>query len=79
MSIILTDQTGLVLTPADRGPRTHRCLDRVRLAPASSYAEKSGGPTASVRHWRSAARRGVFGHEHYAEDLERLSCAGVHP
>ena len=64
--------------PADRRPRA-RAAPRPACSspPASATPRSSSGPTASARRWRSAGPTHVFGHEHYAENLEDLACAGV--
>jgi transcriptional regulator of acetoin/glycerol metabolism len=77
VSIVLTDPTGLVLSrrTADAGLERH--LDRVRLAPGFSYAEQFVGTNGIGTALESGSATQVFGHEHYAENLETLACAGV--
>ncbi|MEJ7770442.1 MAG: GAF domain-containing protein [Geodermatophilaceae bacterium] len=77
VSIILTDPTGLVLSreTADRDLERH--LDRVLLAPGFSYAEKFVGTNGIGTALEMGGPAMVFGHEHYAEDLEDLACAGI--
>jgi len=77
VSIILTDPTGLVLSreTADRDLERH--LDRVLLAPGFSYAEKFVGTNGIGTALEVGGPAVVFGHEHYAEDLEDLACAGI--
>jgi transcriptional regulator of acetoin/glycerol metabolism len=77
ISIILTDQAGLVLTrmAADRDLDAH--LDRVQLAPGFSYAEEFVGTNGIGTALEGGRPMHVFGHEHYAEHLEDLACAGV--
>lgn len=77
VSILLTDATGLVLSrrTADAGLERH--LDRVHLAPGFSYAEEFIGTNGIGTALEAGSATQVFGHEHYAEDLERLACAGV--
>ena len=53
-------------------PGPGRAGARLQLRRASSSA-----PTASAPRWRPAGPTHVFGHEHYAENLEDLACAGV--
>ena len=77
MSIILTDPTGLVLTRQSGDRELDRCLDRVQLAPGFRYAEENVGTNGIGTALEVGGPAYVFGHEHYAEDLERLSCAGV--
>ena len=45
--------------------------------PASTTRRTRSAPTASVRRSRWVPPTHVFGHEHYAERLEDLACAGV--
>src|SRR6202453_2974973 len=77
ISIILTDAAGMVLTrlTADRDLERH--LERVKLAPGFSYAEELVGTNGIGTALESGGPTHVFGHEHYAENLEALACAGV--
>ncbi|HEY7485302.1 MAG TPA: GAF domain-containing protein [Streptosporangiaceae bacterium] len=77
ISVILTDPAGVVLSrlTADRDLERH--LDGVQLAPGFSYAEKSVGTNGIGTALEGGRPAHVFGHEHYAENLEGLACAGV--
>lgn len=77
VSILLTDAAGLVLSrrTADAGLERH--LDRVLLAPGFSYAERLVGTNGIGTALEAGSATQVFGHEHYAENLEGLACAGV--
>lgn len=77
VSIILTDSEGVVLDrrTSDKGLRRH--LDRVQLAPGFTYAEQYVGTNGIGTALEGLQAAGVSGHEHYAENLERLGCAGV--
>jgi transcriptional regulator of acetoin/glycerol metabolism len=77
VSIVLTDPAGLVLIrrTADAGLERH--LDKVRLAPGFSYAEQFVGTNGIGTALEAGSATQVFGHEHYAEHLETLACAGV--
>ena len=77
MSIILTDPTGLVLSRQTGDRELDRYLDSVHLAPGFSYAEEYVGTNGIGTALEVGGPAYVFGHEHYAEDLDRLSCAGV--
>ena len=77
VSIILTDPTGLVLSRRTTDRTLEQHLDRVLLAPGFSYAEQFVGTNGIGTALESGASTEVFGHEHYAENLERLACAGV--
>lgn len=77
ISIILTDQAGLVLTRMDAGRELDTHLDRVNLAPGFSYAEEHVGTNGIGTALEGGRPMQVFGHEHYAEHLEDLACAGV--
>jgi transcriptional regulator of acetoin/glycerol metabolism len=77
ISIILTDQAGLVLTRLDAGRDLDAHLDRVKLAPGFSYAEEYVGTNGIGTALEGGRPMNVFGHEHYAEHLEDLACAGV--
>ncbi|HUZ37496.1 MAG TPA: GAF domain-containing protein [Streptosporangiaceae bacterium] len=77
ISVILTDAGGVVLSrlTADRDLERH--LDGVQLAPGFSYAEEHVGTNGIGTALEGGQPAHVFGHEHYAEDLEDLACAGV--
>ena len=77
VSIILTDQTGLVLRRLTGDHDLERGLDRVWLAPGFSYAEKYVGTNGIGTALEVGGPAQVFGHEHYAENLEQFGCAGV--
>jgi sigma-54 dependent transcriptional regulator, acetoin dehydrogenase operon transcriptional activator AcoR len=77
ISIILTDPAGLVLTRLDSGRDLDAHLDLVNLAPGFSYAEEYVGTNGIGTALEGGRPMHVFGHEHYAEHLEDLACAGV--
>ncbi|HEV2346183.1 MAG TPA: GAF domain-containing protein [Actinocrinis sp.] len=77
VSIILTDAQGVVLDRRTGDPELRRELDRVQLAPGFSYAEQFVGTNGIGTALEGGQATGVFGHEHYASNLESLGCAGV--
>jgi len=77
ISIILTDADGVVLTRLTADTDLERRLDRVMLAPGFSYAEDRVGTNGIGTALESGGPAHVFGHEHYAENLEIFGCAGV--
>jgi transcriptional regulator of acetoin/glycerol metabolism len=77
ISIILTDAAGVVLTRLAADRTLDRHLDGVRLAPGFSYSEESVGTNGIGTALEGGRPMHVFGHEHYAEHLENLACAGV--
>ena len=77
VSIILTDPTGLVLSRRTADADLERHLDSVLLAPGFSYAEQFVGTNGIGTALEAGTATHVFGHEHYAENLEDLACAGV--
>src|SRR5216683_6341393 len=77
ISIILTDAAGLVLTRLAADNDLDRHLDSVKLAPGFSYAEEFVGTNGIGTALEGGRPMHVFGHEHYAENLEDLACAGV--
>lgn len=77
VSIILTDAQGVVLDRVDSGSAIARYLDRVDLAPGFSYAERFVGTNGIGTALSEGRPTLVHGPEHYAENLERLACAGV--
>jgi transcriptional regulator of acetoin/glycerol metabolism len=77
MSIILTDARGWVLQRRVGDRSLHRQLDKVSLAAGFSYAEEfigTNGIGTALEEKRAAQ---VFGHEHFSERLQSLSCAGA--
>jgi len=77
ISIILTDANGLVLTRMTADHDLERALDAIKLAPGFSYAEERVGTNGIGTALEAGGPAHVFGHEHYAESLERFGCAGV--
>ncbi len=77
VSVILTDPTGLVLSRLTADADLERHLDKVLLAPGFSYAERFVGTNGIGTALEVGGPAHVFGHEHYAEHLEDLACAGV--
>ena len=77
VSVVLTDQTGLVLSRLTGDGELERHLDRVLLAPGFNYAEKFVGTNGIGTALEVGGPTHVFGHEHYAENLEELACAAV--
>jgi len=77
ISIILTDPTGLVLARLRADGGLDRHLDKVQLAPGFSYSERLVGTNGIGTALEGGRTAHVFGHEHYAENLEDLACAGT--
>jgi transcriptional regulator of acetoin/glycerol metabolism len=77
ISIILTDANGLVLARLTGDSDLERALDSIKLAPGFSYAEDRVGTNGIGTALESGGPAHVFGHEHYAESLDRFGCAGV--
>ena len=77
ISIVLTDASGLVLLRYTGDRDLERQLDSIMLAPGFSYAEDVVGTNGIGTALESGGPAHVFGHEHYAERLEGLACAGV--
>ncbi len=77
ISIILTDADGLVLARLTGDHDLERALDGIKLAPGFSYAEDRVGTNGIGTALEAGGPAHVFGHEHYAEDLDRFGCAGV--
>src|SRR6266567_2858906 len=77
ISVILTDAAGVVLSRLAADHDLDRHLDGVQLAPGFSYAEQSVGTNGIGTALEGGRPMHVFGHEHYAEHLEDLACAGV--
>jgi transcriptional regulator of acetoin/glycerol metabolism len=77
ISVILTDPAGVVLARLTADHDLERHLDGVKLAPGFSYAEELVGTNGIGTALEGGQPAHVFGHEHYAENLEDLACAGV--
>jgi sigma-54 dependent transcriptional regulator, acetoin dehydrogenase operon transcriptional activator AcoR len=77
ISIILTDATGLVLRRLTGDRDLERQLDAIMLTPGFSYSEEVVGTNGIGTALESGGPAHVFGHEHYAERLEGMACAGV--
>jgi transcriptional regulator of acetoin/glycerol metabolism len=77
ISVILTDSAGVVLSRLTSDRDLERHLDGVNLAPGFSYAEEQVGTNGIGTALEGGQPAYVFGHEHYAEHLEDLACAGV--
>src|SRR4249920_174833 len=77
ISVILTDAAGVVLSRLTADHDLERHLDGVQLATGFSYAEEQVGTNGIGTALEGGQPAHVFGHEHYAEDLEDLACAGV--
>ena len=77
ISIILTDANGLVLRRLTGDHDLERQLDAIMLIPGFSYAEEVVGTNGIGTALESGGPAHVFGHEHYAERLEGMACAGV--
>jgi transcriptional regulator of acetoin/glycerol metabolism len=77
ISIILTDASGLVLRRLTGDRDLERQLDSIMLIPGFSYAEEVVGTNGIGTALESGGPAHVFGHEHYAERLEGMACAGV--
>jgi transcriptional regulator of acetoin/glycerol metabolism len=77
MSIVLTDAAGLVLIRLTGDHDLERHLDGIMLAPGFSYAEDRVGTNGIGTALEAGGPAHVFGHEHYAERLEGMACAGV--
>ena len=77
ISIVLTDSAGLVLLRYTGDHDLERHLDSIMLAPGFSYAEEIVGTNGIGTALESGGPAHVFGHEHYAENLEGMACAGV--
>ena len=77
ISVILTDAAGVVLARLTADHELERHLDSVKLAPGFSYAEELVGTNGIGTALEGGQPAHVFGHEHYAENLEDLACAGV--
>lgn len=77
VSLVLCDDAGAVLHRRTGDARLERALDRVQLAPGFVYAEQHVGTNGIGMSLASGEPARVFGHEHFAENLEHLACAAA--
>src|SRR3984957_14194400 len=77
ISVILTDASGMILLRMTGDHHLERHLGKIKLAPGFSYAEDRVGTNGICTALESGGPAHVFGHEHYAERLEGMACAGV--
>jgi transcriptional regulator of acetoin/glycerol metabolism len=77
VSMVLTDDRGLVLDRRTQDSGLEHHLDDVQLAPGFSYAEEFVGTNGIGTALEGRQPVAVYGHEHYAERLDTLGCAGV--
>src|SRR3954462_15133007 len=77
VSVILCDADGVVLSRRTGDSALEQHLNRVWLAPGFSYAEQFVGTNGIGTALEARGPAQVFGHEHYAERLEELACAGA--
>ena len=77
ISLILSDSNGVVLSQRTGDTDLARHLEHVELVPGFSYGEQSVGTNGIGTALEDGRATSVFGHEHYAEHLENLACAGV--
>jgi transcriptional regulator of acetoin/glycerol metabolism len=76
MTAILTDAQAFVLDRRAGEPSLNSYLDSVLLAPGFTYAEKFIGTNGIGTALEEKRPFHVFGHEHFVESLQTLSCAG---
>ena len=77
MSVILTDAQAWVLDRRAGYPSLNSYLDKVLLAPGFSYSEQHIGTNGIGTALEEKRPSHVFGHEHFVERLQTLSCAGA--
>lgn len=77
MGVILTDAQAWVIDRRAGERSLNFYLDKVLLAPGFSYAEKHIGTNGIGTALEDKRPSHVFGHEHFVERLQTLSCAGA--
>lgn len=77
VSIILTDNTGVVLDRRTTSRDLTARLDAVSLAPGFSYAEEFAGTNGIGTAISSGQKALVDGREHYTHQLGQFACAGA--
>lgn len=77
ISVILTDPTGVVLSQRTGDTDLQKHLESVELVPGYTYGEGFAGTNGIGTALEDGRPTHVFGHEHYAENLENLACAGM--
>jgi len=77
MTAILTDAQAWVVDRRAGERSLNSYLDKVLLAPGFSYAEKFIGTNGIGTALEEKRAFHVFGHEHFVDRLQTLSCAGA--
>src|SRR6266508_1699720 len=77
MTAILTDSQAWVLDRRAGERSLNAYLDKILLAPGFSYAEKFIGTNGIGTALEEKRASHVFGHEHFIDRLQMLSCAGA--
>lgn len=77
VSIILTDQHGLVLQRTCPDPSLIKELDKAYLSPGFSYAEEQVGTNGIGTALEAGIPTMVTGSEHFTGSLGRFACAGA--
>ncbi len=77
ISIMLSDETGLVVTRLCNDRAIIRALDDVALAPGSTYSERAVGTNGFGLALANDAPALVAGDDHYSTQLMGYTCAGV--
>ena len=77
ISVILCDDSGVVLERRTGESGLEQHLDRVWLAPGFSYAERYVGTNGIGTALERGGPAHVFGHEHWVDSLGDLVCAGA--
>ncbi|GAA1575874.1 helix-turn-helix domain-containing protein [Kribbella sancticallisti] len=77
VSIILTDQHGLVLQRTCPDPSLVRQLDKAYLSPGFSYAEEQVGTNGIGTALEAGVPTMVTGSEHFSGSLGGFACAGA--
>lgn len=77
VSVLLCNAHGTVLRRHTGDRLLEQHLDRICLAPGFSYAEEHVGTNGIGTALETQGPAQVLGHEHYAEHLEGLACAGI--
>lgn len=77
ISLMLTDADGIVLNRLSGDSSLLRALDRVRLAPGFSYAEREAGTNGLGLALADRSPTLVRAEEHYSASLRTYTCAAV--
>jgi len=77
VSVLLYDADGVIQLRHTGNRQLADALDRLRLAPGFSLAERAVDATDTDTKLKSGGSAQFLGHQHFVENLENFACAGI--